>query len=173
MSQMISEILYQDKTSLVSVEKLLNRVLAQISIENYAPYVHLEMDVTKARIRVNGILFSRVLVNLVQNAANAIETSRAPNITIRAGMDGAWVRFQVIDNGTGIEIQKLKDIWTRGYSGGGSSGLGLFFVRDVVERFNGIIDLWSEVGKGTVITIKIPKEAQEDGPETKRDDSVH
>lgn len=88
-------------------------------------------------------------------------------------MDGAWVRFQVIDNGTGIEIQKLKDIWTRGYSGGGSSGLGLFFVRDVVERFNGIIDLWSEVGKGTVITIKIPKEAQEDGPETKRDDSVH
>lgn len=173
MSQMISEILYQDKTSLVSVEKLLNRVLAQISIENYAPYVHLEMDVPKARIRVNGILFSRVLVNLVQNAANAIETSRAPNITIRAGMDGAWVRFQVIDNGTGIEIQKLKDIWTRGYSGGGSSGLGLFFVRDVVERFNGIIDLWSEVGKGTVITIKIPKEAREDGPETKRDDSVH
>ena len=158
MSQMISEILYQDKTTSVSVKRLLNRVSAQISIEDYASYVHVEAEEPEARIQVNGILFSRVLVNLVQNAAHAMEKKRRPNITIRSDVNASWVRFQVIDNGKGIPEQKLKAIWSRGYSGTDSSGLGLFFVRDVVERLGGRIDLWSAEGKGTVITICIPKE---------------
>lgn len=172
MSRMISEILYQDKTTLVTVDKLMRRVLAQISIEDYAPYVHQEMEDPGAMIRVNGILFCRVLVNLVQNAAHAIQKGRAPNITIRSDTDETWVRFQVIDNGKGIEEQKLQDIWSRGYSGTDSSGLGLFFVRSVVERMGGMVDLWSAVGKGTVITLCIPKEEQ-NGTETERDDPVH
>lgn len=158
MSQMISEILYQDKTTRISVEKLLRRVSAQISIEDYAASVHIEAAEPKANIRVNGILFSRVLVNLVQNAAHAAQKDRKLNIMIRSDINDTWVRFQVIDNGKGIPERKLKEIWGRGYSGSDSSGLGLFFVRDVVERLGGQTDLWSVEGKGTVITIKIPKE---------------
>lgn len=158
MSQMISEILYQDKTTLVTVEKLLKRTLAQISIESYAGYVHLEVAEPEARVRVNGILFSRVLVNLVQNAAHAVEKGRAPNITLRSDTRDDWTRFQVIDNGKGIAEQKLKEIWARGYSDAGSSGLGLFFVRNVVERLGGKINIQSAEGKGSVITIEIPRE---------------
>jgi len=173
MSQMISEILYQDKTTQVSVEKLLNRVLAQISIEDYAPFVHVDVAEPDARVRVNGILFSRILVNLVQNAAHAMEKDRTPNIMIRSDVSEIWVRFQVTDNGKGIAEQKLKDIWNRGYSGSNSSGLGLFFVQDIVERLNGKIDLQSTEGKGTVITIYIPKEEQENVPERERDNFMH
>lgn len=173
LSQMISEILYQDKTTPVPVERLLNRVLAQISIEDYASHVHSEMAEPEAKVRVNGILFSRVLVNLVQNAAHAVEKGRAPNIMIRSDTNEEWVRFQVIDNGRGIAEQKLKKIWDRGYSGSDSSGLGLFFVRDVVERLGGKIDLWSAEGKGTVITLSIPKEEQDHVPETKRDNPMY
>ena len=158
MSQMISEILYQDKTTRISVEKLLRRVSAQISIEDYAAFVHIEAAEPQANIRVNGILFSRVLVNLVQNAAHAARKDRELNIMIRSDVNDTWVRFQVIDNGKGIPERKLEEIWGRGYSGSDSSGLGLFFVRDVVERLGGQVDLWSAEGKGTVITIKIPKE---------------
>lgn len=172
MSRMISEILYRDQTTLVTVDKLMRRVLAQISIEDYAPYVHQEIEEPGTMVRVNGILFCRVLVNLVQNAAHAIQKGRTPNITIRSDTDETWVRFQVIDNGKGIEEQKLQEIWSRGYSGTDSSGLGLFFVRSVVERMGGMVDLWSAVGKGTVITLCIPKEEQ-NGTETERDDLVH
>ena len=140
------------------MEKLLKRALAQISIESYAGYVHLEVMEPAARVRVNGILFSRVLVNLVQNAAHAVEKGRAPSITLRSDTRDGWVRFQVIDNGKGIAEQKLKEIWTRGYSDAGASGLGLFFVRNVVERLGGKIDIQSAEGKGTVITIEIPRE---------------
>lgn len=158
MSQMISEILYQDKTTRISVEKLLRRVSAQISIEDYASLIRVEAAEPEATVRVNGILFSRVLVNLVQNAAHAAQKDRRLNIIIRSDADDMWVRFQVIDNGRGIAEQKLKDIWDRGYSGSDSSGLGLFFVRDVVERLGGRVELQSVEGKGTVITISIPKE---------------
>ena len=158
MSQMISEILYQDKTTRISVEKLLRRVSAQISIEDYAPLICIEAAEPEATVRVNGILFSRVLVNLVQNAAHAAQKDRRLNIIIRSDADDMWVRFQVIDNGRGIAEQKLKDIWDRGYSGSDSSGLGLFFVQDVVERLGGRVELQSVEGKGTVITISIPKE---------------
>ena len=158
MSQMISEILYQDKTTRISVEKLLRRVSAQISIEDYAPLICIEAAEPEATVRVNGILFSRVLVNLVQNAAHAAQKDRRLNIIIRSEADDMWVRFQVIDNGRGIAEQKLKDIWDRGYSGSDSSGLGLFFVQDVVERLGGRVELQSVEGKGTVITISIPKE---------------
>ena len=158
MSQMISEILYQDKTTRISVEKLLRRVSAQISIEDYASLIRVEAAEPEATVRVNGILFSRVLVNLVQNAAHAAQKDRRLNIIIRSDADDMWVRFQVIDNGRGIAEQKLKDIWDRGYSGSDSSGLGLFFVQDVVERLGGRVELQSVEGKGTVITISIPKE---------------
>ena len=134
------------------------RVSAQISIEDYAAFVHIEAAEPQANIRVNGILFSRVLVNLVQNAAHAARKDRELNIMIRSDVNDTWVRFQVIDNGKGIPERKLEEIWGRGYSGSDSSGLGLFFVRDVVERLGGQVDLWSAEGKGTVITIKIPKE---------------
>lgn len=158
MSQMISEILYQDKTTKISVKKLLRRVSAQLSIEDYASFVHVEAAEPEAKIRVNGILFSRVLVNLVQNAAHAAQKNRKPNIMIRSDADEMWVRFQVIDNGKGIAEKKLKDIWGRGYSDSASSGLGLFFVRDVVERLGGRVELRSVEGRGTVITINIPRE---------------
>ena len=140
------------------MEKLLRRVSAQISIEDYASLIRVEAAEPEATVRVNGILFSRVLVNLVQNAAHAAQKDRRLNIIIRSDADDMWVRFQVIDNGRGIAEQKLKDIWDRGYSGSDSSGLGLFFVRDVVERLGGRVELQSVEGKGTVITISIPKE---------------
>lgn len=173
MNRMISEILYQDRTSLITVEKLMHRVLAQISIENYAPYVHQEIETPKTVIRVNSVLFSRVLVNLVQNAAHAFRTDCVPRIIIRSDSDEIWVRFQVIDNGIGIERQKIEKIWGRGYSGVDSSGLGLFFVRDIVERMGGMVNLQSEVGKGTVITLCIPKEDEKDGAETECNDPMH
>ena len=158
MSQMISEILYQDKTTVVPVSRVLRRVSAQLSIEDYAPFVHMEAEDPEAKVRVNSILFSRVLVNLVQNAARAVENTQSPSITVRSDVSEGWVRFQVTDNGRGIPEQRLKEIWGRGYSGSDSSGLGLFFVRDVVERLGGHVDLQSTEGTGTSITICILKE---------------
>lgn len=169
MSQMISEILYEDKTNVTTVEKILHRVCAQLSIEDYAPFVQLEVANAQEEIRVNSVLFPRALVNLVQNAAHAIPEGRTPSIIIRSDSSNGWVRFQVVDNGKGISLEKQEEIWNRGYSGTSSSGLGLSFVQNVVERMEGKIGLISTVGEGTTITLWIPKEGEEHGSDPERD----
>jgi len=49
-------------------------------------------------------------------------------------------------------------VWERGHSGTNSSGLGLSFVRGVVERVGGRIEMESEVDVGTRISLFIPEE---------------
>lgn len=169
MSQMISEILYEEKTSVTTVEKILNRVCAQLSIEEYAPFVQLEVADAQAEVRVNSVLFPRALVNLVQNSAHAIPEGRSPRIIIRSDSSNGWVRFQVEDNGHGIPPERQEAIWERGYSSTASSGLGLSFVRNVVERMDGKIGLISVPGEGTTITLWIPKEGEEHGSDPERD----
>jgi signal transduction histidine kinase len=166
MSQMISEILYEDKTSLTTVEKLIHRVSAQLSIEEYSRYITQDVEHPEAQVRVNCVLFPRALVNLVHNSASAIPRDRTPHIVLRSDCIDTWVRFQVADNGTGIPPQMQSRVWERGYSGRASSGLGLSFVRGVVERVGGHIDLSSAEGTGTTITLWIPKEGANYEPES-------
>jgi signal transduction histidine kinase len=166
MSQMISEILYEDKTSLTTVEKLIHRVSAQLSIEEYSRYITQEVEHPEAEVRVNCVLFPRALVNLVHNSASAIPKERTPHIVLYSDCVDRWVRFRVIDNGTGIPPKMQSRIWERGYSGRNSSGLGLSFVRSVVERVGGRIDLCSTEGAGTTITLWIPREGANYEPES-------
>ena len=158
MSEMISEILYRDKTSVITVDKLLKRVLAQLSIEEYADSIHLAVACPEAQVRVNRILFTRVLVNLVQNAAHAA-ADRPLRIVLRASAGEDYVRFEVEDNGRGIAEQAAGKIWDRGYSGTGSSGLGLAFVRDVVTGMGASVEMRSKVGEGSTFAIRLTKEA--------------
>lgn len=173
MSQMISEILYEEKASLSTVEKILNHVLAQLSIEDYASSIHMEADDLQAKIRVNGVLFPRALVNLVENSIKAIPKDRKPFITIRSDTTQDWVRFSVMDNGRGISPEEQESIWNRGYSGVSSSGLGLSFVRNVVERANGRVELSSRLGEGTTVTLWIPKEGEENESTPEPHNSVY
>ena len=102
MSSMISEILHEEQRSVVTTQELLDAVMAQISSAEYADLVHTENRAPEAKIRINKIRFSRVLINLVENAAYAV---RRPDgkIWIRVEeTEGAEIRFQVEDNGTGI-----------------------------------------------------------------------
>ena len=67
------------------------------------------------------------------------------------------VRICVEDNGKGIPQEELDTVWRRGFSGRGSSGLGLSFVRDVVEQSEGEIGIESKRNRGTKVTILLPK----------------
>ena len=156
MSSMISEILHEEQRSVVTTQELLDAVMAQISSAEYADLVHTENRAPEAKIRINKIRFSRVLINLVENAAYAV---RRPDgkIWIRVEeTEGAEIRFQVEDNGTGIPRELLGEIWEKGFSIRSSSGLGLNFVQQVVEQCGGSVELESVEREGTVVTVSLP-----------------
>lgn len=164
MNEMISDILYEDRSGEITTEKVLDTALAQISITDYATCVQADNQVPKAKIYVNRILFPRALVNLAQNSARAIPSGREGKIVLqvsRVYLGGkAWIVFTVTDNGYGISKENQRRIWEHGVSDSRSSGLGLAFVRKVVDNAQGYIRVDSAPDQGTHISIFLPERGE-------------
>lgn len=104
---------------------------------------------------------NQVFMNILANAIDALEEQAEPAITIKTELlDQKWVKVQIVDNGSGIsEDLKLKlfePLFTTKPVGKGT-GLGLSISRQIVEeKHGGKIELSSEVGKKTCVSILIP-----------------
>lgn len=104
---------------------------------------------------------ARVLINLL---SNAIKYNReGGEVKVQAGVSGAYVRVDVIDNGIGIppaaiprlfdEFFRVKSPETREITG---TGLGLSIVKRIVEAHQGRVEVQSEPGKGSTFSVFIP-----------------
>jgi signal transduction histidine kinase len=102
---------------------------------------------------------NQVFLNLVTNAAQAIEGPEKVIVvtTRREGKDA--VAVEVADNGKGIPPEVLPKIFDPFFTTkevGKGTGLGLSIVYKIVEQHGGRIDVKSTVGKGTVFTVVLP-----------------
>jgi signal transduction histidine kinase len=99
----------------------------------------------------------QVLINLVRNAAQALP-AEGGSICIRVSKDAEFARLEVMDNGKGIPIEDLDQIWVPFFSTKGESGtgLGLHISQVIVHQHGGRIECISEVGTGTVMTVFLP-----------------
>ena len=86
-------------------------------------------------------------------------------ITIRSRETGEDNELIIEDTGIGIEEKDLPNIFSEFYRSESAkqivnfgTGLGLSIVKQVVEKYNGEIDVKSEIGKGTAFTVSFPKE---------------
>lgn len=101
---------------------------------------------------------NQVLMNLLMNAAHAIEQHGL--ITITTGCDAHWVWFSVADNGAGIAADKLEQIFQPFYTTkpkGEGTGLGLALSSSIVEKHRGVIEVQSQQGQGSCFKVKIPR----------------
>ena len=171
MSSMISAILYEKQMSRISTQTLVAIAMAQCSVSEYAAYIRVENHAPEEMVLANRILFPRVLVNLLQNSGQAVPKDRVPEIKLEVSKQDEAICFCVFDNGMGIHTNLQHSVWDRGVSGYGSSGLGLAFVHTIVTQMNGSIQMESEQGIGTRISILLPCEGVED--DSKNNHSVH
>ena len=137
-----------------AVEGLRDRLEEQ----NIALDLDLPDDIGSFRADENRI--RQILFNL---AANAIRFSNTGGrIEIAGRKDGGWVEFQVIDRGVGIPEDILPSVFQpfESHSRSGhrkGAGLGLSIVKSLVELHGGYIDVESEAGTGTTVTIRLPQ----------------
>jgi PAS domain S-box-containing protein len=99
----------------------------------------------------------QVFSNLIINAAQAIP--HKGQITLRLRREDAHVVAEVADNGGGIKPEHLSHIFEPFFTTkdvGQGTGLGLSLVYDIIKKNSGSIDVESEVGKGTVFTMRFP-----------------
>lgn len=104
---------------------------------------------------------AQVFLNLVINAAHAIDEGRAQQntITVRTWARGDDVFGEVADTGHGIARENLERIFDPFFTTkkvGKGSGLGLTISRNIVTEFGGDITVESEVGKGTRVVVRLP-----------------
>jgi signal transduction histidine kinase len=110
---------------------------------------------------LNPLHFEQVLLNIFLNAldAMAMVQDRAHVLEITRNLDDRFIVIRIRDDGVGME----PDVCRRAFESffttkelGKGTGLGLFISYNLVSELDGIIELDSEPGMGTTVTIKIP-----------------
>lgn len=108
----------------------------------------------------------RVVVNLIANALNYTPTGG--QVAVELGVNHRGLRFNVTDTGIGIAPHEQPRVFERFYRSdqarttADGTGLGLAIVKSIVEKYEGTIDLESQLGQGTTFTVWLPllKEAK-------------
>ena len=101
---------------------------------------------------------SQVFMNLVVNAAQAMENERG-RIDIRARRDEAMCVIQVTDDGPGMTQEQIDKIFEPFFTtkpAGEGTGLGLSISQDIIRRHGGQLDVQSSPGEGTCFEIRLP-----------------
>jgi two-component system NtrC family sensor kinase len=107
---------------------------------------------------------AQVVLNLLTNARDAMLEKGGGTITVSLAQRNRMIELQVADSGCGIPAELLDQIFqpfmtTKGALGGSSTpgtGLGLAISYGIIESHNGTIDVDSQVGVGTRVTIRLP-----------------
>jgi two-component system phosphate regulon sensor histidine kinase PhoR len=108
-------------------------------------------------------LITQVVTNLVDNAIRY--SPEKTTVTVSASLEAEAVRVSVEDRGFGIPPEAIDRVWEKFYrvvrdgheKNEGSTGLGLSFVREIVEQHGGAVNLETEVGRGSTFSFTLPR----------------
>lgn len=111
--------------------------------------------------------FQRILENLLSNAVKF--TPEGGRVTLRAESDGRFLVLTVSDTGVGIAAEEQDLVFQKFRQSGnpmtrqhGGTGLGLSIVRELSKLLGGEIGLQSELGRGSVFTVRLPLHLSEE-----------
>ena len=142
-------------------ELLTASVQAHIPAAHAAGIILLPLDGPAVTARVDPDRLTQVVDNLLDNAISYAGKGARVRVTLQ---DGNPLRLTVADTGYGISARHLPYIFDPFYradaaraSGNEHSGLGLRIARALVEAHGGTLALASTEGKGTTVTITLPK----------------
>jgi len=106
-------------------------------------------------------LLQRAVGNLVSNAL--AHTPPGKSVVLGASLDPATVRIEVCDTGVGIPQEALPRVFDRFFrvdesrsQASGGTGLGLAIVQSIMLLHGGNVEIASQVGQGTQVTLRLP-----------------
>ena len=109
------------------------------------------------KVRCIPAQINQVFMNLLVNAAQAIENSGT--ITLRSGASDDEVWIEIIDTGKGMSSEVQARIFEPFFTtkpAGKGTGLGLSISSDIVKRHKGVLEVFSQPGEGTRFRIVLP-----------------
>lgn len=140
-----------------------------LRVEHTGGKINVDIGAVDSDIYVDEVNFQNVIFNLMDNAVKYRKTDEPVNIYLKTWNDDKWLYLSVHDTGKGIKKDDLKKIFEKFYRVGTGNvhdvkgfGLGLAYVKKVVDLHDGEIKVDSEYGKGSTFTIKLPVIHDED-----------
>jgi len=159
----------------VDLRQLITEVAEELAPLADAKSLSVNLDLTEsaesapiAKYPGDRLELHRLLTNLLGNAIKftdsgsidvRLKAANSPAYTSFKNQPLAWVIMEIEDTGAGIspaEQAKLFERFGPGTHKKSSTGLGLHLCRQIVEAHRGTIEVKSELGKGTLLTIRLP-----------------
>ena len=120
----------------------------------------LEVQADLPPIVSDKLAVEQIFGNLVENAVKYLSPDRPGRIAVSGRRQGAYVHYDVTDNGRGIEakdFERVFELFRRsGEQNTQGEGIGLAYVRNLARRLGGNVAVRSEFGKGSTFTVTLP-----------------
>jgi PAS domain S-box-containing protein len=131
-----------------------------ILYNQYKGHITIEKSFCNSELLMKGNVgeLHQVFTNVLNNAIQAIELKGT--ISIKTELEKSGVIVKISDTGTGISAENLKKITDPFFTTkppGKGTGLGLSITYNIIKEHKGKIEFESEVGKGTIVKIVLPK----------------
>ena len=143
----------------VQVNEVLKETLSFLENEAHGNNIalNLQLDENLPTIRTEGSQVQQVLLNLIENALDAVGSDGQIDIITTRTKDELHV--QIADNGPGIKPEVMKKLWEPFFTTkepGKGTGLGLSICSDIAHKLGGTITAENRPQGGAVFTLKLP-----------------
>ena len=146
----------------VSIEELINSTFRGLDYMKGSNEVHRILDIQQEEpLLSDPVRLEIIFNNLISNAIRYRNTRRKqPQLSIRVRTNNGLTTLEFADNGIGIEteyLEKIFEMFFRANHVCPGSGIGLYIVKEAVEKLGGSIRVSSKMGKGTTFTVELPQ----------------
>ncbi len=124
------------------------QIISRLEAETYALF-----------IKVISSELKRILSNILNNSIDALNDIEKGLIQVHVKNTNTRVIIEIIDNGCGVSKEKISEIFKEGVSfKKNGAGLGLYYAQQNIVNWHGQIQINSQEGIGTKVTIFLPKQ---------------
>jgi len=151
------------KKSLININDIINGAVGskKMEVESKGGKIELQLYARHSDVMGDNVHLTNVIINLLDNAIKyCVQT---PDIVINTNNNGNNILIRIRDNGIGISKSNRKKIFEKLYRVPTGNihnfkgfGLGLSYVKSIVENHDGKIMVDSELGKGSTFTFQLP-----------------
>ena len=149
---------YEEFDVAEDLEDFTRNVVYGYVMEKGAARVELRLDLQRPGVLGgNRHRFRRMYFNMIMNAVDAMTGRKVGVIHVSSRVEGDRLVLRVSDTGTGMPSEKIESLLAEKESLDGElHSLGFVFVRQTVAEFGGTLEIGSEEGKGTTVTVRLP-----------------
>lgn len=153
---------YQLNPELIDLGLLVEESVETVALKYTGAKFHFDVEPNLPQIQGDKMGLTSVFLNLIENAAKYSQPNPVIGVTVRLGSSKEII-CSISDNGLGIPDELKGKVWDRFYRIGSEdtretkgTGLGLYIVKQLVERHQGAIEIQDNDPKGSTFVLSLP-----------------